>query len=65
MTREQAEECIEKMEVELELYYEKGFGLFAVDSEAVTSGTIYFPYSGELCMNRIKYNNYEKERINY
>ncbi|MCQ2771587.1 MAG: hypothetical protein MJ236_07345 [Clostridia bacterium] len=50
LTREQAEESIEKMEIELELYYEKGFGLFAIESEAVTSGTIYSPYSGEFCL---------------
>ena len=34
------------MEFELEIYYEKGYGLFAVDSEAVNSGTIFSPYSG-------------------
>lgn len=50
MMREQAEESIEKMEIEQEVYYENGYGLFAVDSEAVTSGTIYSPYSGELCV---------------
>lgn len=50
MTREQAEESIEKMEIELEVYYEIGYGLFAVDNEAVTSGTIDSPYSGELCI---------------
>ena len=35
------------MEIELEIYYEKGYGLFAVDSEAVNSGTVFSPYSGE------------------
>lgn len=34
---------------ELELYYEPGVALFAVDSMAVESGTIYSPYSGDLC----------------
>jgi len=48
-TREEAENIIKDMEIELELYYEKGYGLFAVESEAVESGTIYSPYSGELC----------------
>jgi hypothetical protein len=37
------------MEIELEIYYEKGTGLFAVESETVESGTIYSPYTGELC----------------
>lgn len=43
LIREQAEESIENMEIELEVYYEKGYGLFAVNNEAVTSGTIYSP----------------------
>lgn len=34
---------------ELELYYEPGVALFAVDPEAVDSGTIYSPYTAELC----------------
>lgn len=32
-----------------ELYYDKHSGLFAVEQGAVESGTIYSPYSGELC----------------
>ena len=35
-------------EFELELYYEEGSGAFAVESEAVESGTIYSPYSREI-----------------
>lgn len=34
--------------IELEVYYEPGYGLFAVEPDAVESGTIYSPYSGEL-----------------
>lgn len=33
--------------IELELYYEVGQGLFAVEAEAVESGLIHSPYSGE------------------
>lgn len=33
----------------LEIYYDKDNGLFAVESEAVESGTVYSPYTGELC----------------
>ena len=33
--------------IELELYYEVGHGLFAVEAEAVESGVIHSPYSGE------------------
>lgn len=46
-TREEAEKMVEKMEIELELYYEKGTGLFAVESAAVECGTIYSPYTKE------------------
>ena len=48
-TVEEAERIIKDMEFELEIYYEKGTGLFAVESEAVESGTIYSPYTAELC----------------
>jgi hypothetical protein len=48
-TREEAEKIVSEMEIELEIYYEKGTGLFAVESEAVESGTIYSPYTAELC----------------
>lgn len=48
-TEEEAEKLVNDMEFELELYYEKGTGLFAVESEAVESGTIYSPYTAELC----------------
>ena len=44
-TKEEAESLIADMEIELELYYEKGHGLFAVESEAVESGTIFSPYT--------------------
>jgi hypothetical protein len=47
-SREKAEELVPKMKMEIEIYYHKGFGCFAVDSEACEAGTIYSPYSGEL-----------------
>lgn len=34
--------------IELELYYEPEYGLFAVEPDAVEAGTIYSPYSREL-----------------
>lgn len=49
VSEEEAEKMVSEMEIELEVYYEKGYGLFAIESEAVESGTIYSPYSGELC----------------
>lgn len=36
-------------EMDCELYYDKHSGLFAVECGAVEAGTIYSPYSGELC----------------
>ena len=36
-------------EMDCEVYYDKHSGLFAVECGAVESGTVYSPYSGELC----------------
>lgn len=47
MTRAQAEKSVEDMEIELEIYYQKGYGLFAVESEAVDAGAVYSPYNKE------------------
>lgn len=48
-TTEDAEKENPTIEIEMEIYYEKHSGLFAVESGAVESGTIYSPYSRELC----------------
>lgn len=48
-TREEAEYWLSESDIELELYYEKNSGLFAVESEAVENGEIYSPYTGEEC----------------
>lgn len=48
-TTEDAENDNPTIEIEMEIYYEKHYGLFAVESEAVESGTIYSPYTSELC----------------
>lgn len=50
-TTEDAENDNPTIEIEMEIYYEKHYGLFAVESAAVESGTIYSPYSSELCDN--------------
>lgn len=47
-TIELAKKEFPKFEIELELVYEQDYGLFAVESEAVESGTIYSPYSRDL-----------------
>lgn len=48
MTLEEAEKAVAGMEIGLEIYYEKGFGLFAIESEAVESCKIFSPYTKEL-----------------
>ena len=48
-TVEEAEKDNQVFQMDCELYYDKHSGLFAVESGAVESGTIYSPYSGELC----------------
>jgi hypothetical protein len=47
---EEAEKAVSEMDIELELYYHKDYGLFAVESEAVENNIdIFSPYTGELC----------------
>lgn len=47
LSRKEAEEVVIGMKIELELYYEKGHGLFAVEADVAESGEIYSPYTGE------------------
>jgi len=42
-----AKEWLKDGEVELELYYQPGAGIFAVESEAVESTDIFSPYTKE------------------
>ena len=44
----EAESMVDKMVFNLEIYYSIDSGLFAVESEAVESGLIYNPYTGEM-----------------
>lgn len=48
-TREEIEKEHPYFFMECEIYYEQGGGLFIVECGAVEAGTIYSPYSGELC----------------
>ena len=48
MPEDEAKTWLDNAAFELELYYHPDHGMFAVESEAVESGTIYSPYSGEL-----------------
>ena len=45
-TQSEAEEWLSETPIELELYYEKGYGLFGVESEAVENAELQSPYSG-------------------
>lgn len=47
LSREAAEIAVEGIEIELELLYEVGWGLFAVESEAVEADATYSPYTRE------------------
>jgi len=46
-SREEAEQWVRTTPIVIELYYEKHSGLFAVESEALESGGIKSPYTGE------------------
>ena len=46
-SEEEATRWIESTPIILEIMYEKDNGLFAVESEAIESGGIISPYSGE------------------
>ena len=48
-TIEDAERDNPTFEMDCEIYYDKHSGLFAVECGAVECGTIYSPYSGEIC----------------
>lgn len=47
MSKEEAEKYINESPIELEIYYEKEYGLFAVEIGAADSGSFYSPYSKE------------------
>ena len=49
-SKEEAEKELENNPTfEMEMYYEIGSGLFAVETHAVEAGTIYSPYSSDMC----------------
>ena len=49
MSREDAEDAVNEMDFQLEIYYEKDFGMFAVESDAIEcNANIYSPYSGKV-----------------
>ena len=48
MKEDEAKKFVRITPIELEIYYSESQGLFGIEAEAVDSGTIYNPYSGEL-----------------
>ena len=42
-----AEKMVDGMEFECEIMYHKGYGIFAVESDAIGCGDIYSPYNQE------------------
>ena len=50
-TKAEAEKWLSETPIELELYYEKGYGLFGVEAEAVESTELTSPYSGAPILN--------------
>jgi hypothetical protein len=51
-TEQEAIDFIESEPIELELYYEYGYGLFAVEADAVETELTSSPYSGK----KLEYN---------
>ena len=47
MTRLEAEEYVRTTPICLEVYYDIGRGLFAVESEPIESITVFNPYTGK------------------
>ena len=47
VSKRSAEKFISSTPIDMELYYSKDSGLFMVEAEAVESGTIINPYTGE------------------
>ena len=48
-TKEAAEKDYPKFVMECEVYYEKGYGVFVIESDAVETTDIYSPYNGKIC----------------
>ena len=46
LDEKEAQNAVKNMVFEMELYYEEGYGLFAVESEAITTEEVRSPYSG-------------------
>ena len=49
LSEEQADEYLSRIGFEIEFYYSKGYGLFAVECDAVESGKVYDPYTQIKC----------------
>ena len=53
LSQEEAKAAVEDMEIELELYYQEGYGLFAVETDFCECAVEMFsPYNGECIENK-------------
>ena len=60
MSREDAEDAVSKMDFQLEIYYEKGYGMFAVESDAIEcNGNIYSPYNGKVLRGSMECDDFD------
>lgn len=60
-TQSEAEEWLSETPIELELYYEKGYGLFGVESEAVENAELQSPYSGAPILDENEINQFNDD----
>ena len=62
-TTDEAEKWLNSTPIELELYYENGYGLFAVEADAVESSDVKSPYSGAPILDEQDCNKFDDSNI--
>lgn len=60
-TQSEAEKWLSETPIELELYYENGYGLFGVEAEAVESSEIQSPYSGAPILDEDEFDQFNDD----
>ena len=62
-TTDEAKEWLDNTPIELELYYENGYGLFAVEADAVENSNVKSPYSGAPILDEQDCNKFDDSNI--
>lgn len=62
-TTDEAEKWLNNTPIELELYYENGYGLFAVEADAVENSDVKSPYSGAPILDEQDCNKFDDSNI--